>query len=356
MVTQQSGETEKKNLFSKLIEGLKGILGLSAIAYIAGFIVVNAHFLSWGFSEADLVDAKYIAAGAIFLFVGLPVTLFPYLRGVASLNSLYHDLSGEYLSEQLLVFYESNKQLIRRHFGPLIVIVVMLLTLFALEKRGIDREAVTAVGYFVAWYVASNILSAVAVRVFNLAFFWRANMLVAKTPFWKAFKPAFLKSSAVSFRKGFRLTAGRDPTEQEVEVGLRRAIVSGLAAEGFIASALYKGLALFLLNAATFGYFVYPNLPPYIGGGKIQTVILLLSADKSAGLTQLGLPGKQIDSKAKVEGKDLKEPKFQLLTEPLPLLTKTSEGYFVLVPRGSALDVVKIPTSAVDGVSYAREK
>jgi hypothetical protein len=344
-------------MFSHIVEGLKGILGLSAIAYIAGFIVVNAYFLSWGFSEADLVDAKYIAAGAIFLFVGLPVTLFPYLRGVEELNSLYRDLSGGYLNGQLHDFYESNKQLIKRHVGPLIVIVVMLLTLFALEKKRIDREAVTAIGYFIAWYIASNILSAVAVRVFNLAFLWRAKMLLAKTPFWKGFKPAFFKSSVASFRRTFKLTSGRDPTNEEIEAGLGDTITSGLAAEGFIASAFYKGLAVFLLNAATFGYFVYPNLPPYIGGGKIQTVTLLLSGEKSAGLTQLGLPGREIDAKAKVEGKDLKESKFQFLTDPLSLLTKTSEGYFVLVPRAaSALDVIKIPTSAVDGVSYRRDR
>jgi hypothetical protein len=129
-----------------------------------------------------------------------------------------------------------------------------------------------------------------------------------------------------------------------------------MSSAGFLASALYKGIALFLVTATTFGAFVYPALPASIGGGRVEIVVLLLSPDKSPGIAELGLPGKKIQAQGRAGQSVDQGAAFQLLTDPLSLLAKTSEGYFVLVPRANGTAVVKIPASIVDAVSYGSNR
>ena len=349
----QNGNPGEKYVFEKIGKGLKTVLGLSGVAYLAGFIVVNTRFLGWGVGEGDLVDARYIAAGAIFLFVAIPTTLFPYLRGLASLNALHHRIAGAYFSEPLHLLHVANRRFIDRWFGPLLVIVALFVALLEFyAPKGRQWEIRTFVRVFTLWYVGSIVFSRFAVVLFNLNYYWRAKMLLGEGSFWSNFGKSFRRSFVTSFKRSFEFSHGKPPTDEEVKVGLSESVLSGIGPEGFLASALYKGVALFLLSATTFGAFVYPALPASIGGGKSQTVVLLLSADKSTGLAELGVPGKRVHMKSK-PGKEIDQAAgFQLLTEPLPLLAKTSEGYFLLISSATGTEVVKIPSTIVDAVSY----
>jgi hypothetical protein len=337
-------------MLQRIGDALKSVLGLSGLAYIAGFIVVNTRLLAWGVGEGDLIDARYVAAGAIFLFVAIPTTLFPYLHGLASLNILYQRTSGNYFSAPLQALYQANRSFIVRWVGPFLVTLALfaaLLEFYAL--KGSRRQVLSFIGLFALWYASSIIFSRLAVNLFNLGFYWRANMLVGTGPFWSSFQKSYIGSFIKSFTRTFTLTHSRAPSDTEVQDALVHFVVGGVGSEGFLASALYKGVALFLVSATTFGAFVYPALPASIGGGKPQNVVLLLSAEKSPGLVALGLPGTRIasGSKSKADSET-----YQLLTSPLPLVAKTSEGFYVLVPHGGGNNVIKIPSGTVDGVSY----
>lgn len=340
-------------VISSIAEGLKSLLGLSGLAYIAGFIVTNARFLAWGVGEADLLDARYIAAGAIFLFVALPSTLFPYLRGLAELNELQMRIRNTYFSPALHTLYEGNRAFIAGALGQFLVIVVLFALLLRFyAQAGDQREILNFAGVFALWYFGSYLCSRFAAKLFNLRFYWRAKMLLGSPGFWAAFGASFIQKFRASFARSFRLSAGRDAKPEEIDAGLTGFVLRGLGPEGFLASALYKGIALLLVSATTFGAFVYPSLPVSIGGGKAQSVMLLLSAEKSEGLMQLGVPGRKI-AQAGADAKNAGDkPVFQLLTSPLPLMTKTSEAYFVLVSDAAKAAVVKIPVGNVEGVLY----
>jgi hypothetical protein len=337
-------------MFSAIAEALKAILGLSGLAYLAGFIVVNAMFLSWGVSEADLVSARYVAAGALFLFLGVPVTVFPYLQGLEALNVRYKKATDEFLSNDLHSFYDANRGLITSMVGRFFVVAAGLIFCLLLEgawRSGALADVTPLLSIFVVWYVASYLLARLATIFFNLGFYWRAHMLSAEGPFWRSFRESFVRSFRVSFRRSFHLSAGRDPTTQEIDQALSKYAL-GLGPRGFLASALYKGIALFIVNAVTFGWFVYPLLPAAIGGGKTQTVVLSLPAEKGAAVLGLGVPGETVatgeaDSRSKGE---------RFVTRPLALLAKTSDAYFVLTESTAGTTVVRIPTGSVEAASY----
>jgi hypothetical protein len=195
-----------------------------------------------------------------------------------------------------------------------------------------------------------------AAVLFNWGFYWSAKMLLGQGAFWSSFRTSFIKNYKASFRRSFAASSGTAPTEEQVEQGLSAFVLKGMSSAGFLASALYKGIALFLVTATTFGAFVYPALPASIGGGRVEIVVLLLSPDKSPGIAELGLPGKKIQAQGRAGQSVDQGAAFQLLTDPLSLLAKTSEGYFVLVPRANGTAVVKIPASIVDAVSYGSNR
>jgi hypothetical protein len=348
---------QKTSVLGKVGEGLKTVLGLSGISYIAGFVIVNTRFLGWGVGEGDLIDARYVAAGAIFLFIATSSTIFPYLHGLASMNAMHQRITGDYFSEPLDLLYEANRRFIDRWFGSYVVFVVLFVALLEFyAPKGGQREIWTFVRVFTLWYAGNLVISRLAVVVFNLRYYWRVRMVLGEGAFWSNFRQSFTASFQSSFRKSFKISAGHDPTDKEVNDAMLQSVASGMGPEGFLASALYKGIALFLVSATAFGAFVYPTLPASIGGGKSQSVVLLLSGDKSPGLAELGLPGSRIPVERKASQPTDQAAGFQLLTAPLPLLAKTSEGYFVLVPRTNGTDVVKIPSSVVDGVSYGEKR
>ena len=340
-------------MLGKVADGLKTILGLSGVAYVAGFIVVNTRLLRLGAGEGDLIDARYVAAGAIFLFVAIPATLFPYLRRLASLNVLRKEIRGDYFSEPFHQLYENNRYLVDRWFGPYVVTIALFVTLLRFYAQGGSQHEIrTFVCVFTFWYVGTVVFSSLAAVLFNFGFYWHAKLLLGQGGFWSSFQKSFVEKFKASYRRSFEATSGTAPTEKQVDEDLSSFVLKGVSSEGFLTSALYKGIALMLVTATTFGAFVYPTLPASIGGGKLQTVVLLLSAEKSAGSSELGLPGKMIQGQRKAGQGGDQAPAFQLLTAPLPLLAKTSEGYFVLVYSTNGTDVVKIPAAIVDGVSY----
>ena len=347
-------------MFSGIAEGAKSLLGLSGVAYILGFIVTNARFLAWGVGEADLLDARYIAAGAIFIFVACPATLFPYLRGLAALNDLHMQVRKTYFSTRLHTLFEDNRNFVVGGVGQFLVIIALLTALPLFYARtGTQRESLGLIAGFAGWYLGSYLLFRLGATLFNLRFYWRAKMVLGANGFWAAFQRGFIPHFRTSFARSVRVSTGRELTEDEIDAGMNQYVLRGLGSEGLLASALYKGVALLLISATTFGVFVYPSLPVSIGGGKAQTVTLLLSADKSPGLVQLGVPGRQIPvvrADNKDSGKDeMKAASFQLLTVPLPLMAKTSESYFILIPELPHSVVIKIPSANVEGVSYGEQ-
>jgi hypothetical protein len=340
-------------MLSRIAEGFKTLLGLSGLTYIAGFILVSASFLAHGVAEASLFDANYIAAGAMFLFLALPAAVFPYLRGIASLNAQYQAVSGSYISPEFQSFFDENKAFLQRITGPFLitVTVIVLLPELAVNRwKGSGMFPLLAV--LTMWYVCSSLFSRLAACVFNLGFYWRLKMVRGRNPFWQSFGKSFVTRFKVSFQKSFQLTSGQMPTAEEIDAGLNAYIGAGLGARGFLISALYKGIALFLLSAVTFGWFVYPLVPASIGGGRYQTIVLLLSGDQTPGLRDLGLTGRQIEASDKSSA----APAAQFLTTPLPLLAKTSEAYFVVVSHGTQTSVVKIPIASVEGVAYTNPR
>lgn len=347
---------ENQWTFPKVAEVLKAVLGLSGLAYLSGFVVVTAQFLSWGVTEVDLYSARTIAAGAIFLFLVFPVTVFPYLRGLHSFNTSYKTVVNAHLSEDLYHFYENNRQLIERSFGSFVVVLITLVIVSYVSWRQPREEAGglwRMVFVFTLWYLGSYLFSRLAVILFNLRFFWRIKMLQGGSPFWENFTTSFQKSYISSFTKSHELVAGQKPTTEEIERELKKFVLKGISPQGFLGSALYKGIALFFLCAVTFGWFLYPLLPASIGGGKPKTIVLLISAEKSTGLARgVGLPGEHI----KLESKPGEVERVQLLTPPLQLLARTSDAYFLLVPRERGMTVVKVPGGSVEAVSYSRER
>ena len=344
-------------MLDKVGEGLKTVLGLSGISYIAGFVIVNTRFLGWGVGEGDLIDARYVAAGAIFLFIATPSTIFPFLHGLASMNDMHQRIAGDYFSEPLHLLYDANRRFIDRWFGSYAVFIVLFVALLEFyAPKGGQREIWTFVWVFTLWYSGNLVFSRLAVVVFNLRYYWRLRMVLGEGAFWSSFGQSFIAKFQSTFRKSFKVSRGRDPADKEVSDALFQSVVGGMGPEGFLASALYKGIALFLVSATAFGAFVYPTLPASIGGGKSQNVVLLLAGDKSPGLAELGLPGSRIPVAPKASQQTDQAAGFQLLTAPLPLLAKTSEGYFVLVPRANGTEVVKIPSAVVDGVSYGEKR
>lgn len=326
------------DLFATVAGVLKAVLGLSGVAYLSGFIVANARFLSLGVAEANLLDARYVAIGALFLFVALPVTVFPYVRGLAGLNRLCGRAIGRLLSEPFDALYQANQGFFERALGPFLVTLVVLAVLPELAGGALRRDGPALLGFYVLWYAGSLLVSRVAVVVFNLGFYWRLKMLLGEGAFWAAFKPSFIKNFVDKFNWSFAQTQGRAPTQQEVQDRLNAYVLGGMGAEGFLTSALYKGIALFVINAVTFATLLFPLLPASIGGGKPQTVVLLLAADKSGGLDHLGLRGQAVAT--------------NWLSEPVQLLAKTSEAYFVQVPVDTATSVVRVPAGNVVGVTY----
>lgn len=323
---------------------LKALLGLSGIVYLAGFIVANAHFLALGVAEATLVDARYIAAGALFLFLGLPVTLFPYLSGLAAMNREYMAFAGRSLSPPLDDLYQANRKFLQRKFGPFVVALCVLVVLPELGGSSFLRDGIALLIAFFPWYVGSWILSRFAVVVFNFGFYWRVKLL-SESAFWTAFGKAFRERFEASFRSSFKLAHQREPTDAEIEQKLRD---YQIATASFLASALYRGVALFVIHAITFATFVYPLVPASIGGGQAQQVVLLIPKDKALGLERLGLRGKTVIE----PGEILDNAPGRLLTEPLPLLTKTAEAYLVKVQVDGRTTVLRIPAASVEGASY----
>lgn len=343
-------------MWGKIGDALKNVLGLSGLAYVSGFIVVHAHFLRWGINESDWVDTRYIAAGAIFLFLALPTVLFPYLTGLAYLNELIWRVRGSFFSEPLQQLYVGNAHFINRRVGPFLVSICAFAALIEFYAPSGGRWQVLAfMRVFAVWYVASWLCTHLGVRVLNLAFYWRASALLALNPFWASFHNSFVSSFTNSFTRSFRLRNGRDPTAEELQTRMAEYVYGGVGAEGFLASALYKGVALFLLSATTFGAFVYPELPESIGGGRPQAVQLLLAGDQSAGLAAIGVSGTPVHAGSALgseNGKKAVESVQPLLSSALPLLAKTSDGYFVLISRAGGKEAVKIPASSVNGVVY----
>jgi hypothetical protein len=341
----------------KVVDLIKSILGLSGLAYAVGFVVVNTEFLRWGVSESDWIDSRYIAAGAIYLFVALPTMLFPYLRGLEQLNEVYKAAKGHYFSESLDSLYRENEFLISKWVGPFIVVGALLaaLIVFYAPNHGGEADLWGFLWKFCAWYLISRLLAARAAVLFNLGFYWRAKaadaVLHGGSPFWNSFLGNFVRSYKASFSKSFHLTAGRDPTSDEVQSNLSKTLLGGTASEGFLQSAVYKGVALFLASVISFGAVVYPSLPASIGGGSPQSISLLLGGSSASGLSTLGLPGRRIDA-AGSDSSGASAQAFEYLTDPLPLLGKTSEGYFVLVYTATESSAIKIPTSMVESVSY----
>ena len=333
-------------MFSKIADGLKTLIGLSGVAYLTGFMVVNASFLARGIGEGNLLDATYIGAGAIFLFLGIPATLFPYLKGLAALSARYQSVAGTFISDEFQTFYADNETFLSRNIGPFLVVAAALMVLPGLAAKGSNGgDRFYFLMSFTIWYLCACIISRLAAVIFNLGFYWRVSMVRGGNVFWASFRNSFMRNFRSSFESSFTLTAGRKPTDVEVEDALKKYVGKGLGSHGFLASALYKGVALFVLNALTFGWILYPLIPASIGGGKNQMVTLLVAAEKSRGLTAIGLPGKPI-------AKEGKTPNSQWLTPPLPLVAKTGEAYYVTVPQGEGSGVVKIPLSSVEGVFY----
>jgi hypothetical protein len=61
------------SLFKQLDAILQGILSLAAIIYALGFIIVNSHYSSFGVTDYQLIQTRYIAAGLSYLFIHVGV-------------------------------------------------------------------------------------------------------------------------------------------------------------------------------------------------------------------------------------------------------------------------------------------
>jgi hypothetical protein len=318
---------------------------------------VNTEFLRWGVSESDWIDSRYIAAGAIYLFVALPTMLFPYLQGLQELNEAYRAAKGNYFSDSLDSVFRENAYLISKWIGPFFVVGALLcaLIVFYAPSHGGETDLWAFLWKFCLWYVISRWLAGRAAILFNFVFYVRAKaqaaVLQGDSPFWNSFLTSYVRSFKVAFVSSYRANAGHDPTPEEVQANLSNTILGGTSSIGFLQSAVYKGIALFLASVISFGAVVYPNLPASIGGGSPQSISLLLGGSSAAGLTTLGLPGRRIDGGVNATGAGSSQA-FEYLTDPLPLLGKTSEGYFVLVYTATESSAIKIPTAMVESVSY----
>lgn len=351
------------------VDGLKGLLGLSGLAYIAGFIVVNTRFQRYGISEADWIDSRFISAGALYLFVALPTTVFPYVKSLASLNVVFKNAKGHFFSDRLNDLFVENMALLTKWVGPFLVSIALFATLILFYGAHHNKQMVaTFLWTYALWYLVSWRLSGWGAVILNFGFYWRAKVLEAEliggTPFWQSFAAAFVPSFKGAFAKTFHMRNGRDPTPDEVQANLANYVLAGTASEGFLLSSGYKAVMLFFLSASSFGAFVYPTLPVSIGGGDPQTISLLIAAKSAAGLSSFGIHRSGVADGTIVAGataiaggsatgnQAAPAADHEVLTAPLPLLGHTSQGYFVLVERAAGTVAVNIPEADVEGVSY----
>jgi hypothetical protein len=63
----------QKSLINRIQAILQGILSFAALIYATGFVVVNAHYTTFGVTDYQLIQTKYIAAGLSHLIIHLGI-------------------------------------------------------------------------------------------------------------------------------------------------------------------------------------------------------------------------------------------------------------------------------------------
>ncbi len=212
-----------------------GIVGVTAVCFSIGLLIVNVQLGRHGVFSSDLVRSEYVLAGALFLFLTV---------GTA--------LTGSYVKRQ--------------------------------AKGGVEQSAeghVLAGSWTIVRAIALLFLAVMSALVilsdFRLRFDdWRLWVAILVTLTTTRFAWEVVSLARSIWESAVDRAAAHDKSD-DVEALTRQ---------------MAWTVPTMLLHLAMYSMFVYPNLSPAYGGGHKPDIVIILTAEGMAASARLGLPVK----------------------------------------------------------------
>jgi hypothetical protein len=298
--------------YASLIESISKVsLLLVGLSYIFGFLIVNSHLNSYGITYIDVLKAKYLATGAMFLLLML-------LSGISLYPFVLFFLNRESSTKREEMFFSIGSLFFLQYFFQTIAPGVISIKPFSGSNltmyimAGLSLVLFMIFGfieklskYRVIFHFALNAI--LAYLFFELGALWFLVILIIS---------AFLFARFLS-----------DLTK----VLSKQIQISDLAWSTIIVVTIIFSLC------RSYSYNIYPKVLNEYGGGKPITMTLILTDEKKA--------------KIKIDGLHSIDKKIEDVT----LLDEDGEYFFFQKKDLKQIKALRIKKSLVNAILYKEE-
>lgn len=281
--------------YADLISRLLGSLaGLAAIMYLLGFIITNSYLLQYGFFTFQLLQARYIASGFIFIVLSLVILAEPL-----------------YESQIISHLLAAKKPISSRRY-VMNSIIAWLWLVFVILAFSVFVCVIPASA------LAGSFGSVSQAQVAILGATDKAIQLFLRLLVWSSL--VFLAFKWITWYLIARVI-GRPAVKRR----------SGRLGPSFATFTAMVGFPWLILTLVYFGVAIYPLIPAAFGGGEPMRIRLVGEAAKMQQVQLMGIAASP--SQLSPQG---------FISEPVWLLDQSEKQYFILVrtPAGGQEAVV----------------
>lgn len=312
MLSEANRQDEQQGLRSTLSSYLDSvtkllgaIAGFSAIAYTLGFAITSTYLLQFGFFEFEIIKARYVASGLVFIVLNCAVLAEPV-----------YDLT------RLLRLGSANDKISVSKFVKNSVVSLFWVAFVVFVFS-------TFVSLFLGVAPANPLSNVPLTQSTVLAAFDRALFLFWRLLAWSVI--LFIGAKATSWYLVKICVAPHRHDERR-----------GPALQpSFITFPLLFGLPWLVFTVVYYSVTVYPAIPPSFGGGAPVEARLLVNTKDADYFDSLGI----LDSASK-QGE-------AIATEPIFLVHRTEKQYLILVDRPThVLEAMALDEKLVRALIY----
>jgi hypothetical protein len=144
---------QKSGSSSSVLESIQRaaslITGLVALAYVLGFIIVNSYLqLNYGFSNANLLNTRYIAAGLLFMSILITSVFYTHL-----LRRINLSVYGDFMRNSIVIYLPG-----------ILSTITWLCIIFLFGNKNLTKSIVSIL-FFLLWNIfISGIVNSIRIR------------------------------------------------------------------------------------------------------------------------------------------------------------------------------------------------